>query len=330
MKLKLLNKHIKIQLMKHLLFLFFYLIMYINIYANGTRIKITRHEYITKYKDLAIEEMNRTGIPASITLAQGILESSNGNSKLAVEAKNHFGIKCHKWTGPSIRIDDDKKDECFRKYNNVLHSFKDHSEFLTTRSRYAFLFDIPVSDFKAWAHGLKQAGYATNPKYGHLLIKIIEAEELYLYDLDDYNDDDEEIAQIPEKDKLVDIDEEFLIDPFGARLEETNGQHYIVVRKGDTFYSIDKNLGVSKTRLIRYNELEKNHVLQPGDILYLHRKKGRASKETRFHRVKIGETLHDIAQKYCVRLKKICKFNGVKSSYKLVEGERIWLRPKGR
>lgn len=321
--------------MKHLLFLFFYLVVCINIYANGDKTRITRQEYISKYKNIAIEEMNRTGIPASITLAQGILESSNGNSKLAVEAKNHFGIKCHNWLGPYIRIDDDEENECFRKYKDALQSYKDHSEFLTTRNRYSFLFDIPAGKYKAWAHGLKKAGYATNPKYGHLLIKIIEAEKLYLYDSYTTAKPDEEIINEQEdivdlSDKLVDIDDEFIIDPFGARLEEVNGQHFIVVKKGDTFYSIEKNLGVTKSRLLRYNELEKNYILMPGEILFLHRKKGRAKKGVRFHRVKEGEDLHFIAQKYCVRLKKICKFNGVKSSYKLIEGERIWLRPKGR
>ncbi len=136
--------------------------------------KSPRKAYINRYKKLAITEMNRTGIPASITLAQGLLESGNGKSTLATKANNHFGIKCHDWTGPSIEIDDDKKDECFRKYKDPYQSYKDHSEFLTTRSRYAFLFKLRPTDYKGWAKGLKKAGYATHPKYAHMLIDIIQ------------------------------------------------------------------------------------------------------------------------------------------------------------
>ena len=136
-----------------------------------------RKKYIAKYKATAIEEMKKTGIPASISLAQGILESGNGMSELAVYANNHFGIKCHEWKGASYNMDDDAKDECFRKYKNADESWKDHSEFLTGRPRYAALFKLKKDDYKGWAKGLKAAGYANNPKYAELLIKIIEEEE---------------------------------------------------------------------------------------------------------------------------------------------------------
>jgi hypothetical protein len=143
----------------------------------------TVDDYIELYADLAVEEMEKHGIPASITLAQGILESSCGNSPLAREANNHFGIKCHKeWTGKTYIQDDDEKDECFRKYERVEDSYRDHSEFLATRDRYKLLFDLAITDYKGWAYGLKQAGYATNPKYPELLIKIIEENGLDKYD----------------------------------------------------------------------------------------------------------------------------------------------------
>ena len=139
--------------------------------------------YIKKYKDIAISEMNNYGIPASITLAQGILESGNGESRLAVDANNHFGIKCHNnWNGETIIEDDDEKGECFRKYSNVGDSFRDHSLFLKERGRYEFLFEYKITNYKKWAKGLKKAGYATNPKYASLLIDIIKKYNLSQYD----------------------------------------------------------------------------------------------------------------------------------------------------
>jgi len=141
--------------------------------------KITVEEYIDKYQDLAISEMKKHRIPASIKMAQAILESGSGNSELAVKANNHFGIKCHKgWTGKTYHKDDDEKDECFRKYKSPEDSYRDHSHFLTSRDRYKSLFDLEITDYKGWAYGLKQAGYATNPRYPELLIRIIEVNGL--------------------------------------------------------------------------------------------------------------------------------------------------------
>lgn len=159
-------------------FLYINIIMCANVFAQN----LTREQYIEKYKGTAIRQMNQYGIPASIILAQGCLESGNGNSRLAVKANNHFGIKCHNWTGKRIYHDDDKRGECFRKYNSADDSFKDHSEFLRNGKRYQSLFDLKRTDYKAWAHGLKAAGYATNPKYATLLIDIIEKYSLYKYD----------------------------------------------------------------------------------------------------------------------------------------------------
>src|SRR6185436_13089791 len=145
------------------------------VYAQPDKYRMTQQDYIEKYKEDAIKDMKKTGVPACITLAQGLFESESGNSDLAREANNHFGIKCHKeWTGETFHKDDDEKNECFRKYNTVLESFDDHSNFLRTRDRYAFLFDLEMTDYKGWARGLKKAGYATNPEYAQKLIKIIE------------------------------------------------------------------------------------------------------------------------------------------------------------
>ncbi|MBQ7017378.1 MAG: glucosaminidase domain-containing protein [Bacteroidales bacterium] len=144
---------------------------------------LTRQQYINKYKDVAIKQMHKHKIPASIILAQACLESGDGNSTLARKANNHFGIKCHNgWKGKGYKHDDDAKGECFRKYNDPIDSFTDHSYFLISGSRYNSLFDLPITDYKAWAHGLKAAGYATNPKYAKLLIDIIEEYKLYKYD----------------------------------------------------------------------------------------------------------------------------------------------------
>lgn len=288
----------------------------------------TRKDYIQKYKDLAVREMERTGIPASITLAQGLLESGNGNSMLARKANNHFGIKCHDWVGPSVKMDDDAKNECFRKYNNPYESYKDHSKFLTTRSRYAFLFKYRSDDYKRWAHGLKKAGYATDPKYAHRLIKIIEDEQLFKLDRKGAGTDF--YVKKPDDTELADIDGDLSIDPFGARLEVANGIHYILTKKGDTFYSIEKNLGVERKKLLRYNDLPKNYILQINQRLYLHNKRNKAARGYNFHRVKEGDSLYAIAQEYGVKLKKICKYNGVKKDYKVRVGERIWLRKKKR
>lgn len=284
-------------------------------YAKQT----SRKAYITKYKKLAIEEMKRTGIPASITLAQGLLESGNGNSTLARKANNHFGIKCHDWRGPSIKIDDDKKNECFRKYKDPYQSYKDHSEFLSTRSRYAFLFKLKPTDYKAWARGLKKAGYATHPRYAHMLIDIIEDEELYAFDTGSKRTN----IKHSEKSKF----EENLGDLY-LRLEVANGIHFIKVVKGDTFYNLEKNMGVSRSRLLKYNELPKNYILKVGQILYFNRKRNRAARGYNFHLAKSGETLYDIAQKFCVKLKKIRRYNNFSKRHVISAGDRVYLRKR--
>lgn len=294
--------------------------------------KTTKEEYILLYKDIALEEMNMYGIPASITLAQGILESGNGNSSLAKKANNHFGIKCHKgWTGKTYHMDDDAEDECFRKYKNPYESFKDHSIFLSTRSRYAFLFDLEITDYNGWAKGLKKAGYATNPKYPQLLIKIIEDYELNQYDLL-YN---RELASRyrPKVEKEVSTryvkadTEDFKAITIGAANREiyiNNGVKFIYAKKDDTFTKIAHDFNIYSWQLYTYNGLSKKDPVMEGQMIYLESKKKKGEKS--FHIVQPGETLADISQLYAVKLKKICKYNTLDDNAVLFPNQKIKLQ----
>ena len=202
----------------------------------------SRKAFIKKYKDIAIEEMDRTGIPASIKLAQGILESGCGKSQLAINANNHFGIKCHNWNGPSFTMDDDKRNECFRKYRNPEESWIDHSEFLLTRPRYAFLFDLPKTDYKGWAKGLKKAGYATASDYAQKLIKIIEEEELYQFDRPG-----KKIRPIPNE-LNYQLGES---KNYQSRVVYINKIPSVKVKEGDTFESIAQYFNIPLKKLLK-------------------------------------------------------------------------------
>ena len=248
-------------------------------------------EYIKKYRDIAVEEMKKYHIPASITLAQGLLESGAGQSTLARKSNNHFGIKCGSdWKGKSVRHDDDERNECFRAYKHPKQSYEDHSKFLVSRPRYASLFKLKMTDYKGWAKGLKKAGYATNPRYAEQLIGIIE-----LYDLDKYD----------KKGGLKWMKE----NPNPHQPYIANGLVYIVVRSGDTWKSISKEFDISRKKLRKYNDLYKGYELQVGDILYLEKKNRRADKEHIVHVLRAGESMYSISQKYGIRLKRLYKLN---------------------
>ncbi len=287
--------------------------------AQPAERRVSRTEYIDMWKNEAQQQMLAHGIPASITLAQGILESANGNSALAKYANNHFGIKCHGWKGASFIADDDTKNECFRKYESADQSFQDHSEFLTGRSRYAFLFDLDPTDYKAWAHGLKKAGYATNPKYGYLLIDLIEQHELYKYDKTSFK---------PSKKPPVLVTNDGSIEVrLGHQIKfQDNGVSFVIAANNDTFYKIAKEFELSLNRLYKYNDLGKNAVLHAGDIIYVQPKKGKAKKDT--HTVVDGETLWDISQIYGVKLKKLYKKNGLDENSKIQAGDIINLKKR--
>lgn len=241
--------------------------------------KISIDQYIEKWSPVAVQQMETFGIPASITLAQGILESGFGNSKLARKANNHFGIKCHGWEGDSFFQDDDKKDECFRKYDDAMESYLDHSKFLTGRSRYAFLFELKVTDYKGWARGLKKAGYATSNTYARKLIDLIERYELYKLDKMSSN---QWIAENPVKKDNEDSKKEnpkpiLEIEIQNKKYEvltAKNNANYIVAGKHDTFYLIAKNFDLNLRQLYRWNDFpEQKYMLKEGDIVYISRGK---------------------------------------------------------
>lgn len=285
--------------------------------AQPAEYRLTRKEYIETYKEEAIREMLRVGIPASITLAQGILESADGNSPLARYANNHFGIKCHTgWTGERFIMDDDEKNECFRRYYSVYDSYRDHSEFLTGRSRYASLFELSGTDYKGWAKGLKKAGYATNPQYANLLIKIIEDNELYKYDeVKKVPKLDPEPAQVAIADKLEEYDR-------AIRLQ--NNIKYTVVKSGDSFFKIAKELDMGLWQLYKYNDMHKGQQLDPGQVLYLQPKRGKGTAD--FHTVKKGDSMWMISQMYGIRLKKLYKRNNMEFGSEPQAGEKLYLR----
>jgi LysM repeat protein len=277
-------------------------------------------DYIKTYKDLAVKEMERSGIPASITLAQGMLESENGNSKLARKANNHFGIKCHSnWTGPTIRRDDDKKNECFRKYRSVYDSYQDHSDFLMSGQRYAFLFELNPTDYKSWAKGLKKAGYATSPTYAELLIRIIEENNLHQYDLKGKKG---ETAEKKKKEK---------VRPEPSKMEilpEINRVKYIIVKPEDTFKSIREKYNLLPFEIYKYNNLKRDQELTPGQVIFLQPKRNRAEAGNSWHTVKKGETMEDISQKYAVKVSKLYLKNNLLPGTELKEGQKISLRKK--
>jgi len=287
------------------------------LFAQPAERRITRSEYIEKYKDDAIQEMHHSGVPASITLAQGILESGDGNSPLALYANNHFGIKCHtSWKGETFLLDDDEKNECFRKYNSVYESFKDHSEFLTSRSRYASLFELKITDYKRWAHGLKAAGYATNPKYADLLIGLIEKHELYKYD---------SYAKVPSKQLAKSKTSSVLAEGQSKRVVKLrNNVKYTFVSEGDDVASIARDFELNTWQIYKYNDLNKSDKLTTGEIIYLQPKRNKAAED--YHQVKSGETMREIAQMHGIKLKKLYKKNNMFVGTQPQVGQKLSLR----
>ena len=274
--------------------------------------------YIDQYKDIAIEEMLRYGIPASITLAQGLLESGAGQSELARKGNNHFGIKCHGWSGRSVYHDDDERGECFRAYSNARESFEDHSKFLKSGSRYRSLFSLDHTDYKGWARGLKAAGYATNPVYAQSLIDIIEVYDLHQYDY------------TKSYDKFIDkhsgiTDERKENGTTLHPISIFNNNYYLRARKGDTFKSIGDEVGISYRKLAKYNERDKKDALQEGEIIYLKKKRSSAPKQfrNRPHVVKAGDSMYSIAQQYGIRLKSLYKKNHLEPDYQIRVGDKL-------
>ena len=271
-------------------------------------------KYIDKYKGYAIEQMKRYDIPASITLAQGLLESGAGTSDLARKGNNHFGIKVGgSWSGPYMLRNDDAPNEKFRVYRSAKASYEDHSKFLHDKPRYAQLFKLSPRDYKGWAHGLKKAGYATNPQYAYKLIDIIE-----LYDLDQFDKGKHRWGHHKEK------EDPFLKHP----IHKCNKSYYVLALSADTYESLSKQLHISKRKLRKYNEVDKHHVLKSGDVVYLEKKQSKADKafKGKFHVIRPGESMHSISQRYGMRIKTLYKINHKEVDYAPHVGDLLLIR----
>lgn len=294
--------------------------------------RMTREEYILMYKDIAVNQMLSSGIPASITLAQACLESADGNSRLAREGNNHFGIKCHGWDGDSLNVDDDRPQECFRKYDNAAQSFQDHSDFLRFRDRYADLFDLEREDYRGWAQGLKAAGYATSPTYADNLIRIIEENRLYLFD----RLADTASAEMPPAPAAAEAGTVEVVRPakgsphyrisLDRQIFSRNGVKYIIAENYDTYSAIAEEYHLFRRELLRFNDLEEERRLNAGDIIYLGRKRAQGARHLDKHVVEEGETLYGLSQRYAVRLDRLCRYNNLAPDAALVPGSLILLR----
>lgn len=312
-----------------------------------------RIDYVRKYSEIAVKEMSRSGVPASITLAQGILESGAGKSKLATEGNNHFGIKCHNWKGGKIYADDDRKNECFRKYRTAEESFRDHSDFLRYNDRYKFLFDLNPGDYKAWAFGLKKAGYATDSEYPWKLVKLIEELKLYEYDKvsgdeplpetsngerkgknggkENKSGKENKAVAVPPSPSVIEtpvaIDrrqsETFRFN-LSRKMYSLNGVAFVYAEKGDSYESLAAEYNLFKKEILRFNDLKQAEALQPGDIVYLQKKKNYAAKGLDKHVWNEGDDLRELSQRYAIRLSSLKKLN--RGSDTFVEGDILKLR----
>ncbi len=308
----------------------------------------TKEEYIEKYKHIAIDHMERYGIPASITLAQGILESDSGNSNLARRSNNHFGIKCKKdWKGERVYHTDDAPDECFRKYDTVEESYEDHAKFLDQSPRYDSLFAYSASDYRSWARGLKAAGYATAPDYAHRLTKIIEDNKLYLFDENNgaalfnahLRAEHNVTKEFADKSSVdIPVTTEARVDPNHYRVPErtyngfsvfvNNNTHFVIARDGDTFEQIASTFALTERTLRKYNEVNIKSTANPieGELIYIEQKQAKWFGEGSTHTVKEGETLTSIAQEYGIRLNKLAHMNRLKITDDLSAGQTLNLK----
>ncbi len=289
-----------------------------------------QEKYVRRYSEIAIAEMQRTGVPASITLAQGLIESGAGLSTLATKGNNHFGIKCHNdWTGKRMYHDDDAKGECFRVYRSAEDSFRDHSDFLRYYDRYKGLFELDPKDYRAWAKGLKKAGYATDPSYASKLIKTIEDYQLYLYD------DGVVISELPESplevEKASEVRKVKAVEEYSFSTErlvyEKNGVQFVYAEEGESYSSLAAEYHLFLREILSFNDLKSEETLASGTVVYLKAKKRQAAKG--LDKYIVGEepqTLRDICQRFAVKLSSVKKLNGLKDDYQPAEGDTILLR----
>lgn len=271
---------------------------------------LSTKDYIDSFKQAAMQEMRVHGVPASITLGQGILESASGNSKLSRECNNHFGIKCRKnWNGKFCLADDDAKDECFRGYESAIESYRDHSLFLKGSARYAPLFELNPTDFEGWANGLREAGYATNPAYGTILSNIIRKYRLSLFD------------------SMVVLGEEYFRNsPDRPSMIEVNGLPAVAAKEGESPNEVAKRYHLGNWQIYRYNDLTEGEMINPGEILYLKPKRSSGQEET--HILKKGETMRDVSQLYAIKMKQLYRKNKMSSGQEPEVGEVVYLKEK--
>ena len=298
--------------------LFITLALFIALACNA---QTAYHSYINRYAGMAVDQMKRYGIPASIILAQGLIESAAGTSQLATKANNHFGIKVGPaWTGPYMIMADDRPDDKFRVYRSVSESFEDHSLFLRNGSRYAFLFDLKANDYKAWARGLKQAGYATNPAYANTLINTIERYNLTAFDLNQH--DSRELRNLQKEERKLQNRAK------GHTVRKCNKQYYIIAQQGDTYATLARLMHNKEKRLREYNDVDETYMLKAGDVVYLGKKQKRAAETTnnKYHTMETGESLYSIAQHYGIRLKSLCKMNPIRRNYHFMVGDKIRIK----
>lgn len=292
---------------------------------------MTAQEYIQQYKDLAISEMKRMGVPAAITLAQGLLETENGNSDLLKASNNHFGIKCKStWTAETVSHDDDAPGECFRKYKSAEDSYRDHSNFLRGNSRYDFLFKLDPADYKGWAYGLRKAGYATNPRYPEILIKNIEQYDLEQYTLEGLNEvphfETAKYADDPEKkDTESNVDATTSVAPVSLMI---NGSKALYVPKGTSLLAVATENRINLEKLLTINDLTKDGLLDKGQYIFLEKKKKEGDQD--FCIAQPNETLYDIAQKHGVILQNLYVYNQLTPDDFIVAGTKIFLRPQAK
>ena len=295
---------------------------------------MTVAEYVALYKDIAIREMKRMGVPAAISLAQGILETENGNSDLVKKSNNHFGIKCKStWTAETVSHDDDAPGECFRAYKSAEDSYRDHSNFLRGSSRYAFLFRLNPGNYKEWAYGLRKAGYATNPKYPEILIKNIEDNNLEQYTLEGLNEvpvfDTSKYSNDPE-DKNVDTLKSFDQNDSDNTISKPtdfiiNGSKALFVTKGTSLLAIASQNNINLNHLLEINDLGKDGLLDKDQYIFLEKKQKLGDRD--YYIVQQHETLYDVAQKNGIILQSLYDYNDISSADNIYPGTKILLRP---
>ena len=311
--------------MKNILLIIF-LCTFLSLNVNAQR--LTPEQYVAAYKDLAIREMKRMGVPACITLAQGLLETEGGNSALLMRSNNHFGIKCKSnWSGESTSHDDDALGECFRVYKNAEDSYRDHSNFLKGSDRYAFLFKLDPADYKGWAYGLKKAGYATNPNYPQILIKNIEKYNLQEYSLEALGEvpvfDASKFSNDPEV-KILAVDNETENAPSNTEVA-INGCKALRATKGTSLLAIATNYNIPLSKLLEINDLQNDGLLSKDQIIFLQKKQARGAQA--FYISAKDESLYDIAQKNGILLKNLEEYNSLQQADILTEGTKVNLQP---